>query len=75
MFAVFPSKAASLHAATSKPMLPDTPQPVQCTVPLPLPLTPGVTMKNEAKEMTNFFLNIALMHGFRETDEADECIQ
>jgi len=27
-------------------------------------------MKNEAKEMTNFFLNIALMHGFREADEA-----
>ena len=27
-------------------------------------------MRNEAKEMTTFFLNIALMHGFRETDEA-----
>lgn len=27
-------------------------------------------MKNEVKEMTNVFLNLALMHGFRETDEA-----
>jgi len=49
---------------------PDQPQPVQCTVLLPLPLIPGTTMKNEAKEMTDFFLNIALMHGFRETDQA-----
>lgn len=27
-------------------------------------------MRNEAKEMTTFFLNLMLMYGFREADEA-----